>query len=194
MYSLATRHPLTFEAVVFACRRQSAFKQALISHPSKRAAAWESIPFHCNNLRLSTIFHVLLVIHFLAGRSLRGANYVTLELRVCSIKLQPRAPGKGDGELLCSLAVPCLFPSPLCVNNCKQSVMIRVVARHLDTRYKKPGSNRATLRDGHYTNALAQQPLSPYWEKCGAMGCGILYRMMAEWFGQCATLATHRMG
>jgi hypothetical protein len=39
---------------------------------------------------------------------------------------------------------------------------------------------------------LVRHPLSPYWEKCGAMGCGILYRIMAEQFGLCATLATRR--
>jgi hypothetical protein len=50
------------------------------------------------------------------------------------------------------------------------------------------------LCNGHYTDALVQHPLSPYREKCGAMGCGILYRMVAEWIGLCAMLATRRTG
>jgi hypothetical protein len=59
-------------------------------------------------------------------------------------------------------------------------------------RYKIPGSYDATLRYGHYSEPLVRHPLSPYWEKCGAMGCGILYMMAAELIGLSATLATRR--
>ncbi len=83
-----------FEAVVLARRRQSAFNRALISRPSKRTVAWESIPFRHSSARLSTIFHVLSVIHLLAGRSLGGgASYILLELLIRCIKLRARAPG-----------------------------------------------------------------------------------------------------
>jgi hypothetical protein len=64
----------------------------------------------------------------------------------------------------------------------------------LPRRYKNPGSYGTTLQDGHNTDALVRHPLSPYWEKCGAMGCGILYRMVAEQIELCAMLATHRTG
>jgi hypothetical protein len=83
-----------FEAVVLARRRRSAFNRALISRPSERAVAWESIPFRRSSARLSTIFHVSSVIHLLAGRSLGGgANYILLELLVRCIQLRAWAPG-----------------------------------------------------------------------------------------------------
>ncbi len=62
-------------------------------------------------------------------------------------------------------------------------------------RYKKISSYRTAIRDGQYTDALVQHPLPPwYWEKCGTMGCSILFKMVTEWIGLSATLATRRMG
>ena len=61
MNSPAARHPLTFEEVVLARRRQSAFNQALISRPSEHAAAWESIPFQRSSAHMLTIFQEGLV-------------------------------------------------------------------------------------------------------------------------------------